>query len=267
MNDLEVTSDRPHRPPSVTTAPRSLGAQEVLARPWTARCGRCGFTLIELLVVIAIIAILAALLLPSLHHAKDKSLRIQCLSNLRQIGMAMHLYTQDNQDTFPKHDDWPSFGGRLGNTSFYNSNLYGPTNRPLNVYARALEVFHCPRDGGDSMAGTTSPLWEAYGNSYFVQFGMDSYRINHVTGLGAGPYALPIRAASLTRTDNKILVGDWPLHANRLLSDKRSWWHNGGVRRSYNIVFADGHAFFFTFPKTYGDPDQWLPGSPDYLWW
>jgi prepilin-type N-terminal cleavage/methylation domain-containing protein/prepilin-type processing-associated H-X9-DG protein len=59
------------------------------------------FTLTELLVVIAIIAILAAMLLPSLTKGKDQAYKAQCVSNLKQLGLALQLYADDNQDQLP----------------------------------------------------------------------------------------------------------------------------------------------------------------------
>jgi prepilin-type N-terminal cleavage/methylation domain-containing protein len=100
---------------------------------------RRGFTLIELLVVIAIIAILAAMLFPVFAHAREKARQTSCISNLKQLGAGMIMYSEDNDGLFPPAVARPS----RGVINFFEMSWMAL----MQPYMKNLGVFICPSSG------------------------------------------------------------------------------------------------------------------------
>lgn len=110
------------------------------------------FTLIELLVVIAIIAILAAILFPVFAKVREKARQTMCLSNEKQLGLALTQYVQDNDETFPSG----SVSGTLGPNDHFGIGWAGS----IYPYVKSVGAYNCPDDKTQSQPNANPPMYE-----------------------------------------------------------------------------------------------------------
>jgi len=194
------------------------------------------FTLIELLVVIAIISVLLSILLPCLHKVRANAFRTGCMSNLRQIDLAMHLYLGDNDNVYPCADDplppgywlWMGRGWR----SFVKPYLGGAmdVNNP--------SVLLCPEDRADPAK------YESTSYAYSMAFYHSPDQIDGMSDKSdtySNPKpSIPQRRDNVAFPSAKILIGEWA--SNHFpVAQEQGWWNWQGAR---TFLFADGQVQF-----------------------
>ena len=234
-------------------AQRGEGENETMSPPRRWRIIASSFTLVELLVVIAIIAILAALLFPALSLARSAARSAYCLNNIKQYGMAMCMYRNDNDDYFaplaslnpPEH---PSYRKQYAEFIFGYDDYVGKSKD-----SSKSKILQCPSWGGDGPFYT-----DGHGGYYMYSYNYNRTYIAHDTN--------PIRGCRVRNPSGTLLFGEpgykvaWGAQSGQIVGavsmtapfcEHSGALSGGGQGNQYlrhmnmsqtNVAWVDGHA-------------------------
>ena len=175
--------------------------------PWhTGHTSSPAFTLVELLVVLGVIGLLASLLLPAVSRATEAGRSTACLGNLRQVGIALELYVQDN------HNRLPVLRDRLFDTNATPGlESHATMDVALAYHLGATQVLRCPSD--------RKRFYEQTGSSYSWNSLLNGQDADHL----------------------RVFTLDFDPHQIPVVFDKEAFHAARGPKRGVNYLYADGH--------------------------
>jgi prepilin-type N-terminal cleavage/methylation domain-containing protein/prepilin-type processing-associated H-X9-DG protein len=231
---------------------------------------KAGFTLVELLVVIGIIALLISILLPSLNRARETANRVKCANNLKQLGLAIALYTNENHGSYPR-----TFASALASSDLFSDANYSAVD-PFSTAVPAGEnwnpvtfnnvpsclflllrtedlnaaVFNCPSTnttpdnfGGGNLIVTNRSNWSPPMATYLSYSYSDPFGGAKMTNSIDSTFAVAADinpgTSSTNGTDNVLVVNT----SSSAVQQKFGNTNNHG-KDGQNVLFADGHVEF-----------------------
>ncbi len=216
------------------------------------------FTLIELLVVVSIIALLISMLLPALKGAREQAKQTVCLSNMKNMGLAVQMYVQSNRDAFPLSRDHGGFqdGGWINTLEPYAGNklLYRcPADRSHNWFdaahpekinvrlnSYATNIYMTPEQPPDPFAGEDSPRF-GYTRLSTIKYAIETIYVGEYRDTAANEIAA-----------DHFHVDRWLPDAAGQIQDPALEVAIGRHRKKFeNYTFADGHAETRRFSETF----------------